>query len=104
MQDYSSYTVLNGHALEALSRYESMSTVAVSQWPAQQPIAALADSEIHGRQEQGEISGSLMDCLITIGAIMLLLLSSSVLLGFAADRLTQGLVSLMQQETEIVAR
>ncbi len=103
MQDYPSYTQLNSYDYKNLSSYEQLPTV-VSSWPAQQPIAALSKSDKHSRQD--EMPGSLVDCLITVGLIMFLLISSSVMLGFVADRLTQGVVMLIRQqsETELVSR
>ena len=105
MQDYPSYTVLNSYDSEALLNYQQIPIVAVSQWPAQQPITGLAESEAEASAVYDEMPGSVMDCLVTLGLIMLLLLSSSVFLGFSADRLTKGMSLLIehQSETEVVS-
>lgn len=95
MKDYSSYTLLNGNELESLSNYQRIPTV--SQWPAQQPIAGLF--ELEARSTPNNMPGALTDCLVTIGMIMILLLSSSLLLGLAMDQLTQEMVMLMQEST-----
>ena len=91
MNNQSSYIMLNAGELETV--YDPISTP--HQWPAQQPVAGLAKSQVHPSQD--DMPGSLMDCLVTIGIIMFLLFSSSVMLGFAMDQLTQGMVMLMRE-------
>lgn len=107
MRDYPSYTLINSRNFEKLLHYEQtpiQPSVAISQWPGQQPIAGLSKSAADVYED--EMPGSLMDCFMTMGLIILMLLSSSVLLGFAADRLTQGMVVLVQQQanTAIVSK
>ncbi len=110
MQDYPSYTRLNSYDLKALSNYQQSPTVAVrqavSQWPAQQPVTDLAKSELRTSNVHNEMSGSVMDCLMPLGLIMFLLLSSSVLLGFTADRLARGMIMLIEHQAklEVVVR
>ncbi len=100
MRDYPSYTQLNSYGHKTLSGYDQL----VGQWPMEYPIAARSKSDSHNPQE--EMPGSLVDCLITVSLIMFLLISTSVMLGLIADRLTQGVVMLIRQqsETELVSR
>ncbi len=85
MQNYSDYRLLNRGELENLS-CEQIPTIAVRQWPAQQPVAGLAEAETN-RAAQDDMPGSLIDCLVTVGMIMVMLVSSSVMLGFAMGQL-----------------
>ncbi|MBX2864659.1 MAG: hypothetical protein KTR27_14010 [Leptolyngbyaceae cyanobacterium MAG.088] len=100
MQDDSSYIRVNScDHLKSLSKEPR-------QWPTEQSIDGLAASAIRANNVHNEMLGSVIDCLMTLGLIMFLLLSSSVLLGFTADRLTQGMIMLIEHsaESEIVIR
>lgn len=86
MHNYSDYRLLNRGELENLSTYEQIPTIAVRQWPAHQPVAGLAETEASHTAHK-DMPGSLIDCLVTVGVIMVMLLSSSMMLGIAMDRL-----------------
>lgn len=98
MQDYPSYTRLNSYDLEALSQYEPM--------PGIRPWQLGSKTAVNTLDIYDEIPNSVMDCLMTMGLVMFLLFSSSVLLGYTADRLTQGMLMLMEfkSQPEIVTR
>ena len=89
MQDYPAYTVFNSYDAEALLNHQQISTAAVSPWSAQQPIGELAVSEADASDAYDDLPASVMERLVTLGLIMVFLLSSSVLLGSTTDRLTQ---------------
>ena len=94
MQDYPSYTCLNSYDLEHLSN----STL--DPWSVQN-LSFLNDVEADDTQP-----ASLTDCLVTVSLMIFMLVSSSLLLGFAADQLTEGIVSLVRHQSnmELVAR
>ena len=96
MQDYPSYTRLNGYDLEHLSN----STL--GSWSVQNS-GFLDDFEATDYDVQ---PASLTDCLVTVGLMVFMLVSSSLLLGMAAEQLTKGMLALVQYEstTELVAR
>ena len=97
MQDYPSYTRLNSYDLKHLSNSD------LSFWLLQHP-RLLNDFET--TTDRDTQPGSLIDCFVTVGLMIFMLASSSLLLGFAADRLTQGILALVEHQstTELVAR
>ena len=95
MQDYPSYTCLNSYDLEHLSN----STFG--------PWSVQNSNFLNDVKTDDETQpASLTDCLVTVSLMIFMLVSSSLLVGFAADQLTRGIVSLVQHQSdmELVAR